>query len=125
MRTQSSYRGLFSPDRRWRCINIQKGNALEPIHDTIIIGNDPQRWFIVVENRHEAWLWDAGTSPNDTNKWWYRVEFNHHLDSRWENRTDMKDWDQEYVLERGKSVYDWPTTLFQCIEFEKKVVNKQ
>ena len=121
LQTNSKYRDLYQPARSWRSIQVENFKALEPIHDVIIRGDEPKRWLIVVENRHEAWFWDPGLSQTDPNKYWIRVEFNGNLDSRWDNRKDMKDWEQKFVIERGRKLYDWEFTLPQCIDFDKRI----
>lgn len=123
MQTNSKYRELYQPSRSWRSIQIENNCALPPSKDVFINGDEPRRWIIIVETRHEAWFWDPGASREDKNKYWFRVEFNHHLDSRWDNRLDMKDWEQGFILERGKKLSDWQSTCMQCIEFEKRIVN--
>jgi hypothetical protein len=113
MRTQSAYRALYQPQRQWKCLQIQGGQAQE--FDAVLSGQEPSQWVIIAENQHEAWLWD-------TKKYWYRAEKNEHLATpRYENRPDVGDWEQEFLLERAVSPVEFPYVITQCLDFETQI----
>lgn len=122
IQSRSSYRELYQPNQTYHVNQIDKHILLPNDKDIVLNGDEPKRWILIMESRHEAWLWDPGNSPDDLNKYWYCVEHNNNTMPPFIERTDRKKWNQPFFLTRGHHLDDFFSVPLPCIQFQQQIV---